>query len=168
MCYDFDLLWDIYYCIWGMYLNMQENTYVLYFIYDYCFIYYTDIYDLVCNVLKYEHIPWVINVFKSRKIFKACYGFRVLYVFPFPSAGHWIIGSGRDKVGIRAWVFIADFQIIVLCFYYTTAVLGCQMSVLSSLLPVFCVVSVLLSCLILFGLSSLNEENTRYSCCWST
>ena len=26
--------------------------------------------------------------FKSRKISKAYYGFRVLYVFPFPSAGH--------------------------------------------------------------------------------
>ena len=77
-------------------------------IYDYCFIYYTDIYDLVCNVLKYEHIPWVLNVFKSQKIFKAYYGFRVLYVFPFPSAGHWPIGSGRDKVGIRAMVSIAD------------------------------------------------------------
>ena len=46
--------------------------------------------------------------FKSRKIFKAYYGFRVLYVFPFPSAGHWPMGSGRDKVGIRAMVFIDD------------------------------------------------------------
>ena len=35
--------------------------------------------------------------FNSRKIFKAYYGFRVLYVFPFPSAGHGSIGSGRDK-----------------------------------------------------------------------
>ena len=31
------------------------------------------------------------------KIFKAYYGFRVLYVFPFPSAGHGPIGSGRDS-----------------------------------------------------------------------
>ena len=37
-----------------------------------------------------------------KKIFKAYYGFRVLYVFPFPSAGHGPTGSGRDKVGIRA------------------------------------------------------------------
>ena len=56
----------------------------------------------------------------------------------------WI--SGRDKVGIRAWVFIADFEIIVLCFSYTTAVLGCQMLVMLSLLLVFCVVSILLLC----------------------
>ena len=34
--------------------------------------------------------------FNSRKIFKAYYGFRVFYVFPFPSAGHGPIGSGRD------------------------------------------------------------------------
>ena len=34
--------------------------------------------------------------FNSRKIFKAYYGFRVLYVFPFPSAGHGPTGSGRD------------------------------------------------------------------------
>ena len=47
--------------------------------------------------------------FNSRKIFKAYYGFRVLYVFPFPSASHGPIGSGRDKVGIRAMVFITDF-----------------------------------------------------------
>ena len=35
--------------------------------------------------------------FNSRKIFKAYYGFRLLYVFPFPSAGHVPTGSGRDK-----------------------------------------------------------------------
>ena len=49
--------------------------------------------------------------------------------------------SGRDKVGIRAMVSL----LILNCrfvFSYTTAVLGCQMSVLSSLLPVLCVVSV--------------------------
>ena len=44
--------------------------------------------------------------FNSRKIFKAYYGFRVLYVFPFPSAGHGPTGSGRDKVGIRAYVLL--------------------------------------------------------------
>ena len=80
-------------------------------------------------------------IFNSRKIFKAYYGFRVLYVSPFPSASHWPLVSGRDKVGIRAIVLL----LILNCrfvFSYTTAVLGCQMSVLSSLLPVFCVVSV--------------------------
>ena len=82
----------------------------------------------------------LIISFNSRKFFKAYYGFRVLYVFSFPSADHWPIGLGRDKVGIRAMVFIADLWIIVLYFSYTTVVLGCQMSVLSSLLLVFCVV----------------------------
>ena len=38
-----------------------------------------------------------VKCFISRKILKAYYGFRVLYVFPFPSAGHWPKGgSGRD------------------------------------------------------------------------
>ena len=32
--------------------------------------------------------------FKSRKISKAYYGLWVLYVFPFPSAGHWPMGFG--------------------------------------------------------------------------
>ena len=75
------------------------------------------------------------------KFFKAYYGFRVLYVFPFPNAGHGPIGLGRDKVGIRAM----DLLLILNCrfvFSYNTAVLGCQMSVLSSLLPVLCVVYV--------------------------
>ena len=44
--------------------------------------------------------------FNSRKIFKAYYGFRVLYVFQFPSAGHEPTGSGREKVGIRAYVLM--------------------------------------------------------------
>ena len=44
--------------------------------------------------------------FNSRKISKAYYGIRVLYVFPFPSAGHGPTGSGRDKVGIRAYVLL--------------------------------------------------------------
>ena len=44
--------------------------------------------------------------FNLRKILKAYYGFRVLYAFPFPSAAHGPIGSGRDKVGIRAYVLM--------------------------------------------------------------
>ena len=40
----------------------------------------------------------IVNILYSRKILKAYYGFRVLYVFPFPSAGHWPKGgSGRDN-----------------------------------------------------------------------
>ena len=59
-------------------------------------------------ILKYGFNYCCLIVLNSRKISKAYYGFRVLYVFPFPSAGHEPIGSGRDKVGIRAMVFIAD------------------------------------------------------------
>ena len=55
--------------------------------------------------------------FNSRKISKAYYGFRVLYVFPFPSAGHGPIGSGRDKVGIRALMNIADLLVVILCLF---------------------------------------------------
>ena len=35
--------------------------------------------------------------FNSQKISKAYYGFQVLYVFTFPSAGHGPTGSGRDS-----------------------------------------------------------------------
>ena len=66
------------------------------------------------------------------------------------------MGSGRDKVGIRAMVSLLILNCLFV-FSYTTAVLGCQISVLSSLLPVLYVVCLLL-CLILFGLSSLNEK----------
>ena len=48
--------------------------------------------------LKYGTIIIVMNVLiHKNKKFKAYYGFRVPYVFPFPSAGHEPIGSGRDK-----------------------------------------------------------------------
>ena len=56
--------------------------------------------------------------FKSRKFFKAYYGFRVLYVFPFPSAGHGPIGSGRDKVGIRAMVSLLIFELTFCVFLH--------------------------------------------------
>ena len=68
------------------------------------------------NILKFEYIMIVINVFIRKKFLKAYYGFRVPYVYPFPSAGHWPIGSGRDKVGIRAMVSLLNFKIDVLCF----------------------------------------------------
>ena len=47
--------------------------------------------------LKYDNLFVVIDILNREKIFKAYYGFRVHYVFPFPSAGHWPIGSGRDN-----------------------------------------------------------------------
>ena len=78
------------------------------------FMYYDDTYELVRKYSKvWIYIEVVINVFfyYSRKIFKAYYGFRVLYVFPFPSAGHGPIGSGRDKVGIRAMVSLLILEL---------------------------------------------------------
>ena len=73
-------------------------------------IMYEDILCIDAEIFsKYGFIIDVINFFNSRKFFKAYYGFWVLYVFSFPSTGHWYIGSGHEKVGIRAWVFIADF-----------------------------------------------------------
>ena len=57
------------------------------------------LYDLCikwCFVIEVCFDLTIITSFNSRKIFKAYYGFRVLYVFPFPSAGHEPTGSGRD------------------------------------------------------------------------
>ena len=62
-----------------------------------------------------------VKCFISRKILKAYYGFQVLYVFPFPSASHWPLVSGRDKVGIRALIAIVELWCIVLCSLFTTA-----------------------------------------------
>ena len=49
-------------------------------------------YDILCivegNILMYGFIIDEINVLNRANFFKAYYGFRVLYVFPFPSAGH--------------------------------------------------------------------------------
>ena len=59
-----------------------------------------------CFIIEVCFCLTLITSFNSRKIFKAYYGFRVLYVFPFPSAGHRPTGSGRDKVGIRAYVLM--------------------------------------------------------------
>ena len=59
-----------------------------------------------CFIIEVYFYLMLFIGFNSRKIFKAYYGFRVLYVFPSPSAGHGPIGSGRDKVGIRAYVLL--------------------------------------------------------------
>ena len=61
--------------------------------------------------LMHDFINAIMDVLNSQKIFKAYYGFWVLYAFSFPIAGHWPVGSGRDKVDIRAWVFIADLKL---------------------------------------------------------
>ena len=51
----------------------------------------------MCLSMIADIIIVVIDVLVREKFFKAYYGFRVLYVFPFPSAGHWPIGSGCDS-----------------------------------------------------------------------
>ena len=82
----------MYYYIWEMYLSMQEKIYVLMI---------KKFWSMVYN--KWD--KW----FKSRKIFKAYYGFRVLYVFPFPSAGHWPMGFGSWQSWYQSNGFIAEF-----------------------------------------------------------
>ena len=72
----------------------------------------------IIYALKYDFIYWYLMVFNSRKIFKAYYGFQVLYVFTFPSADHGPIGSGRDKVGIRAMVSLLILELSFYVFIY--------------------------------------------------
>ena len=50
----------------------------------------------LCFILEVRLFLLLIIGFNLRKIFKAYYGFRVLYLFPFPSVGHGPTGSGRD------------------------------------------------------------------------
>ena len=65
-------------------------------------------------------------MFQLRKIFKAYYGFRVLYVFTFPSAGHGPTGSGRDiediakgfTNSISSFYVIFDYLLIELTVYF--------------------------------------------------
>ena len=78
-----------------------------------------------------------VKCFISRKILKAYYGFRVLYVFPFPSAGHWPLVSGRDKVGIRALIAIDENWCIVLCFLFTTAAIRLKFVIVIFIVLVF-------------------------------
>ena len=54
-----------------------------YFNYAFGYLYIDDV-----IFMNYDFIYFMFNVLYSRKILKAYYGFRVLYVFPFPSAGH--------------------------------------------------------------------------------
>ena len=101
-------------------------------------IWYFEIFYIVGNEVKLESILQWLN-------FKAYYGFRVLYVFPFPSAGHWpwfqVVTKLVSEQWFHCWSWNCHFV-----FSYSTAVIGCQMSVLSSLLLVFCVVSASLLC----------------------
>ena len=66
-------------------------------------------------ILKYGNIIINIDVLYHKKIFKAYYGFRVPYVFVFPSAGHWPIGSGRDILldGLSIHVLIYKVALIL-------------------------------------------------------
>ena len=111
----------------------------MYFIYDYYFKYCNDTYDLVCNILKYEQVMCVINVFiRKKKNLRLTMGF-----------GYFIYSYSLVPVmNLLVWVVTKlvsehEFSLLILnwCFMfsYTTAVLGCQMSVLSLLILVFCV-----------------------------
>ena len=97
------------------------------------------------NILKFEYIEVVINVFIREKFLRLTMGFGYfMYSHSLvPVIDPW--GSGCDKVGIRAMVSLLILNCLFV-FSYTTAVIGCQMSVLSSLLLVFCVVSASLLC----------------------
>ena len=79
------------------------------------------LYDLCikwCFVIELCFDLTIITSFNSRKIFKAYYGFRVLYVFSFPSAGYGPTGLGRDKVGIRAMVSLLILELSFCVFLY--------------------------------------------------
>ena len=62
------------------------------------------------NIEVWFYLLW-LNGFNLRKISKAYYEFRVLYVVPVPSAGHGPISSGRDKVSIRAMVSLLILEL---------------------------------------------------------
>ena len=55
---------------------------------EYFFIYDDELICIVKEMFGSKVYNDIVNVLYSRKILKAYYGFRVLYVFPFPSAGH--------------------------------------------------------------------------------
>ena len=76
----------------------------------YCFwseIWETYFYDM--NIDMVFHYCIVIS-FISWKIFKAYYGFWVLYVFPFPSAGHWPLDFGSWQ----SWYQSNGFSLLIL------------------------------------------------------
>ena len=107
--------------------------------------------------------------FNSRKIFKAYYGFRVLYVFPFPSAGHWPIGSGRDKVGIRAMVSLLIFELSFCIFIHYC---GIRLSKVGSVIIASsiqrCVYFMVVFWFYLVVLLWMRTLSMRCSCCWSS
>ena len=74
--------------------------------YNILFMHLDDLCIKRCFIIKVCFYLMLFIGFNSRKIFKAYYGFRVLYVFPFPSAGHGPTGSGRDNG--RARVSLED------------------------------------------------------------
>ena len=61
-----------------------------------------------CSIIEacFFYLTLITSFNSGKNFFKVYYGFRVLYVFPFPSAGHGPTGSGRDKVSIRAYVLM--------------------------------------------------------------
>ena len=99
-----------------------------------------------CFIIEVCFYLMLIIGFNLRKNFKAYYEFRVLYVFPFPSAGHEPTGSGRDKVGIRAMVSLLILELSFCVFlHYCGIRLSNVGSVIiaSSILHCICSVSLL-------------------------
>ena len=115
-------------------------------------------------------LPWlvfyycIVKCFNSRKILKAYCGFRVLYVFPFPTIGHWPLVSGHDKVGIRALIAIVELGLLFCVFFSLLRLLGWKLSLLYPCSSILRLVSILL--FELCPLSFQNEEkNSEHSCC---
>ena len=108
--------------------------------------------------------------FKSRKKFSRLtmgFGYFMYSHSLVPVIDPW--GSGRDKVGIRALISIADLWVIVLCLflYYCGIRLSNVSSVIIASRIPRCVCSLL--CLIFIALFYQNEkESRRCSCCWSS
>ena len=102
------------------------------------------------NILKFEYIEVVINVFIRKKFLRLTMGFGYfMYSHSLvPVIDLWVrvVTKLVSEQWFHCWSLNCHFM-----FSCTTAVLGCQMSVLSSLLPVFFVVSVCLLCLILLS-----------------
>ena len=123
-----------------------------------------------CLILKYDFIYCGLMVLiRKKKNFKAYYGFRVLYVFPFPSAGHWPIGSGRDKVGIRAMVSLLIFELTFCVFlHYCGIRLSNVGSVIITSSILRCVDFVVVFWFYLVCLLWMRKESTRCSYCWSS
>ena len=93
------------------------------------------------NILKFVYIEVVINVFIREKFLRLTMGFGYfMYSHSLvPVIDLWVqvVTNLISQQWFHCWPLNCCFV-----FFFTTMVLGCQMSVLSSLLLVLCVVSV--------------------------